>query len=63
MKTKYIAIASIIAGTALGYWGYTVYDSAGSQITRAIDGSFPIEALIGFVGGALLIGFGIYKLK
>ncbi len=63
MKNKHIGIILIIAGVALALWGYNIYDSAGSQITRAISGDVPIEAWLGMVGGAICVALGIYKIK
>ena len=63
MKNKHIGIILIIAGVALAVWGYNIYDSAGSQITRAISGDVPIEAWVGMVGGAICVVLGIYKIK
>ena len=63
MKNKYFGIILIIAGVALALWGYNIYDSAGSQITRAISGDVPIEAWAGMVGGAICVALGIYKIK
>lgn len=63
MNNKLIGIVLIIAGVALGIWGYDVYDSAGSQITRAISGDSPAEAWAGMIGGAVCLLIGITKIK
>lgn len=63
MNNKYIGIALIIAGVALALWGYDVYDSAGSQVSRALSGDAPVEAWLGMVGGAISVAIGIYKVK
>ena len=63
MNRKIIGIALIIVGTALALWGYDVYDSAGSQVTRAIGGDSPIEAWLGMAGGAILVVAGVFRLK
>ncbi|MFC1588845.1 DUF3185 family protein [Pseudomonadota bacterium] len=63
MKNKHIGIILIITGVALAFWGYNIYDSAGSQITRAISGDIPIEAWAGMVGGAICLVLGVYKIK
>ena len=63
MNNKIIAIVLIAIGVALAIWGYNVYDSAGSQVTRALSGDTPIEAWAGMVGGAVCIAFGVFKLK
>lgn len=63
MSNKYIGIVLIVIGIALAVWGYNIYDSAGSQISRAFSGDTPIEALVGMVGGAICIVIGILKVK
>lgn len=63
MNDKVVGIVLIVVGVALALWGYNIYDSASSQITRAVSGDTPIEAWAGMVGGALSILIGIVKLK
>ncbi|RDL43544.1 hypothetical protein DN730_14515 [Marinomonas piezotolerans] len=63
MNTKVIGIVLIIIGAALALWGYNIYDSAGSQIGRAISGDTPVEAWIGMVGGAICIAIGLLRVK
>jgi len=63
MNKKIIGIILIIIGVALAIWGFNGYDSAGSQVSRAIGGDSPIEAWIGMVGGAICIVIGIFNLK
>ncbi len=63
MKSKQIGIVLIIVGVALIAWGYNVYDSAGSQVTRAFSGDTPVEAWIGLVGGGICLVLGVLKVK
>jgi len=63
MSNKYIGIILIVIGVALAVWGYNIYDSAGSQVSRAFSGDTPIEAWAGMVGGAICIVIGILKVK
>ena len=63
MNNKIIGIILIIAGVAAAMWGYNIYDSASSQITRAINGDTPIEAWAGMVGGVIAVLVGITRLK
>jgi uncharacterized membrane protein YidH (DUF202 family) len=63
MNNKYLGIALIVIGLALAAWGYNVYDSAGSQVTRALNGDTPIEAWAGMVVGAICVLIGISKVK
>ncbi|MBY5921761.1 DUF3185 family protein [Ferrimonas balearica] len=63
MNNKIIGIVLIVAGVALAFWGYNIYDSASSQVTRALSGETPIEAWAGMVGGAILALIGLTRLK
>ncbi len=63
MNKKIIGIVLIIIGVALVAWGYNVYDSASSQVSRALSGETPIEAWAGMVGGAICIVIGIFRVK
>lgn len=63
MNNRYIGIVLIIVGVALIIWGYNIYDSAGSQLTRAFNGSIPVKAWVGMVGGAICLLTGIIKVK
>jgi len=63
MNNKTIGIVLIVVGVALAAWGYNVYDSMGSQVSRALSGDTPIEAWAGMVGGAICLVLGILKAK
>ncbi|RHW74675.1 DUF3185 family protein [Colwellia sp. RSH04] len=63
MNNKIIGIVLIIAGVVLAIWGYNIYDSASSQVTRAINGDTPIEAWAGMGGGVIAVLIGITRLK
>jgi len=63
MSNKYIGIILIVIGVALAIWGYNIYDSAGSQVSRAFSGDTPIEAWAGMAGGVICIIIGILKVK
>lgn len=63
MNKTYLGIVLIIVGVALVAWGYNVYDSVGSQISRTLNGDAPMEAWVGLVGGAVCILIGILKVK
>lgn len=63
MNNKVIGIVLIIIGAALAVWGYNIYDSASSQIGRALSGDTPLEAWAGMVGGAICIAVGVLKVK
>lgn len=63
MNNKIIGIILIVAGVALAAWGYNIYDSAASQIGRALSGDTPIEAWAGMVGGVICVLIGVTKVK
>ena len=63
MNNKIIGIVLIVAGVALAVWGYNIYDSAGSQVSRVLSGDTPIEAWVGMVGGIILLLIGITRVK
>jgi len=63
MNNKIIGIALIIIGVALAFWGYSIYDSAGSQVGRALSGDTPIEAWAGMIAGIICVVIGISKVK
>jgi len=63
MNSKFIGIVLIVVGVALVAWGYNIYDSFGSQVSRTFSGDAPVEAWAGMAGGAICIILGIFKLK
>lgn len=63
MNNKAIGIVLIIVGVALAIWGFNIYDSASSQLGRALNGDTPIEAWAGMIGGVICVALGIYKVK
>lgn len=63
MKNKYTGIVLIAVGVALAVWGYNIYDSAGSHVSRVFSGNAPIEAWAGMVVGAICIVIGMLKVK
>jgi hypothetical protein len=63
VNSKTIGIILIIVGVALARWGLDIYDSASSQVSRALSGDAPIEARAGTIGGAVGVAIGIYIIK
>jgi uncharacterized membrane protein YidH (DUF202 family) len=63
MNRKIIGIVLVIAGFFLAMWGYNIYDSASSQVTRALSGDTPIEAWVGMAAGIICVLMGITRLK
>jgi uncharacterized membrane protein YidH (DUF202 family) len=63
MNNKIIGVTLIIAGVIAATWGYNIYDSASSQVSRALSGDTPIEAWVGMAGGVIGVLIGITRLK
>lgn len=63
MNNKILGIILIIAGVVLAMWGYNIYDSASSQVSRTLSGDTPIEAWAGMAGGVISVLVGITRLK
>ncbi len=63
MNKKFIGIILIIVGVVLTMWGYDIYDSASSQVSRALNGDTPIEAWAGMAGGVIAVLIGITRVK
>ncbi|MCW8832221.1 MAG: DUF3185 family protein [Colwellia sp.] len=63
MNNKTLGIVLIIAGVVLAMWGYNIYDSASSQVSRAFNGDAPLEAWVGMAGGVISVLIGITRLK
>ncbi|AGH43396.1 DUF3185 family protein [Paraglaciecola psychrophila] len=63
MNNKIIGIVLIVLGVALALWGYDVFDSASSQISRAFSGDTHIEAWLSMVGGVICAAIGISKIR
>ena len=53
MYNKVIAIILIVVGAVLMWWGYDVYASASSTISRAVSGDTLIAAWLGMAGGGI----------
>ena len=63
MHTKILGVICIIIGIALCVWAYDIYEPAGAALNRIINGNTSKEAWLGIVGGAILIVFGIFRVK
>lgn len=60
---RVIGIVLLVVGIGLLLWGYDLYDSAGSQVSRALGGEAPTKAYAALVGGGICALLGIFKLK
>ena len=63
MKKQHIGIILIVVGVALAFWGYNIFDSASSQVSRALTGDAPMKAWAGMIGGVICIALGVLKVK
>jgi drug/metabolite transporter (DMT)-like permease len=63
MNNKIFGIVLIVAGVALAMWGYDIFDSASSQISRAISGDTPIKAWLAMIGGVICTAVGFSKVR
>jgi len=63
MSSKIIGVILITVGVALAIWGYNIYESVGSQVSRTFSGNAPLEAWAGMVGGVICVVIGISRLK
>lgn len=63
MNNKSVGMILIVAGIALALWGYDIYDSASSHVSRALSGETPIKAWAGLIGGAVCLLIGVFKIK
>ena len=50
---KIAGIALIILGLGLGYWGYQISGSLGSQLTETMTGSPTDKVMWLYIGGAV----------
>lgn len=62
-NNKIIGIGLLIIGAGLAFWGYDIYNSAGSKISRAVSGEAPMKAYALMVGGVVAIILGALKVK
>ena len=60
---RIIAIVLLIVGVGLLFWGYDLYDSAASQVSRAVGGEAPTKAYVALIAGGVCALLGILKLK
>ncbi len=62
MNNKIIGVILIIAGVGAAIWGYDVYDSASSNISRNLGGDAPTKAWVAMIGGGLASLAGVFKI-
>jgi len=60
--TKVIGIALVVVGLGLGFWGYRMSGSVGSQVSQAFTGSASDKVMTFYIGGAVSLVVGLYLL-
>ena len=50
---KIIGVAMLVLGLGLGYWGYEISESLGSQLSETMMGSPSDEVMWRYIGGAV----------
>jgi hypothetical protein len=61
-QTRIIAIALVVLGIGLGFWGYKESGGFGSQVSRAVTGSATDKVMTHYIGGAISLVVGLYLL-
>jgi len=62
MSNKVIALALIVVGIGLAFWGHQLSGSVNAQITRALTGSYSDKVMALFISGAVSFVIGAYLL-
>ncbi|MFY0666250.1 MAG: DUF3185 family protein [Natronospirillum sp.] len=57
---KVIGLALVVVGAGLGYWGYDLSGSVGSQITQTVTGSETDRVMTYYIAGAASFVVGLY---
>jgi hypothetical protein len=62
MKGKEIGIGLIVVGAGLVIWGFQIAGTWSAKATKFLGGATPTEAMLLWIGGAALIGIGVFRL-
>ena len=62
MSNKVIAIALIVIGIGLAFWGHQLSTYVGSHLTRVVTGSDTNKVMAFYIGGAVSFVVGAYLL-
>jgi len=60
-QSKMIAIALIVIGIGLAFWGYQMSGSLGSSLSRAFSGSDTNKVMACYIAGAVCFAIGAYR--
>ena len=59
-NNKLIGLILFVVGIGLVIWGYQLSDSVGSQLTKAISGSYSDKVMLMYIGGAVCLMAGLF---
>jgi len=62
-SNKIIGLILIVVGIGLGYWGYEMSNSLGSQLSSTFAGSPPNEVMYRYIAGAACFVVGIFLVR
>ena len=60
MNNKIIAIVLMVVGAGVLYWGYSMSESVGSQLSQSVTGSVSDKIMWHYIGGAASLAVGLY---
>ena len=59
-NVRIIGFVMLAVGLVLLYFGYTASESVASQVKSTFSGSMSDEAMLYYIGGAVLTGAGVF---
>lgn len=57
---KIIAIALLVSGVGLAFWGYQLSGGLGSQLSQTVTGSATDAVMIRYIAGAACVAVGLF---
>jgi hypothetical protein len=63
LSNKNIALALIILGAGLAFWGYQESNGFGNQLSSSLTGSFTDRVTFIFIGAAVSFGVGVFMFR
>ena len=57
---KIVAIALIVLGVGLAFWGYQQSGSLGSQLNQVVSGAPADNVMLFYIGGAVSFAVGLF---
>ena len=59
---KIVGVVLLVLGAGLGYWGWDMSDSMGSQLNEAFNGTVSDDVMYRYIGGAVSAAVGLFLL-